>query len=90
MTLYTIDNLIIHKLLYMDLQCDLAIESVRIMHACMRNFELAVLCMCRCVPVPPVINLRARAGYFFDIICKMGNLLYPLETFCKIHGKCDF
>ena len=39
----------------------------------MRNFELAVLCtsMCRCEPVPPVINLRARAGYFFDIIPKV-------------------
>ena len=40
------------------------------MHACMQNFELAIFCMCQCELVPAMLNLRARAGYFFEIICK--------------------
>ena len=34
MTLYTVDNLIIHKLPYMDLQCDLSDPLKSCMRAC--------------------------------------------------------
>ena len=62
------------------------------MHACMQNFELAVLTL--------YVSVRTGAGYnkpaccvlgtFYSNYLYMNNLLYFLETFCEIHEKFEF
>ena len=90
LTLYTIDNLSIHKLPYMDLQCDL-LDPHKNMYACMQNLEVAVLCMCRCVPVLAIINLLDLFWVLFDqIICIGINCYIFCKHFVKDMGSLSF
>ena len=90
MTLYTVDNLIIHKLPYMDLQCDL-LDLHKNMYACMQNLEVVVLCMCWCVPVLAIINLLALFWILFDqIICISANCHILCNHFVKYMGSLSF
>ena len=59
----------------------------RNMYACMQNLEVAVLCMCRCVPVLAIINLLALFWVLFDqIICIWANCHILCNHFVKYMG----
>ena len=74
----------------MDLQCNL-LDPLEIMYACMQNLEVAVLCMCRCVPVLAIINLLALFWVLFDqIICIRLNCRIFRKHFVKDMGSLSF
>ena len=74
----------------MDLQCDL-LDPQENMYACMQNLEVAVLCMCRCVPVLAIINLLALFWILFDqIICISSNCHKLCNHFVKDMGSLSF
>ena len=74
----------------MDLQCDLLDPQKTCMRAC-KNLEVAVLCMCRCVPVLAIKNLLALFWVLFDqIICIWANCHILCNHFVKDMGSLSF